>query len=63
MKKYILPVLIAIACFGLQQVKADMYSFNLTGANFGGFTGPYATVTVNYDGPHSRHHYISVPDK
>jgi hypothetical protein len=45
--KYITPILIAIACFGLQQVKADMFSFNLTGANFGGFTGPYATVTVN----------------
>ena len=45
--KYILPVLIAIACFGLQQVKADVYSFDLTGANFGGFTGPYATVTVD----------------
>ena len=48
MRKYILPIFITIACFGLQQVKADMYSFNLTGTNFGGFTGPYATVTVTW---------------
>jgi VPDSG-CTERM motif len=47
--KYIAPVLIAIACFGLQQVKANVISFDLTAGNSGlsGFTGPYATVTVN----------------
>jgi VPDSG-CTERM motif len=44
--KYIAAVLIAIAGVGLQQAKADTISFNLTVSNFG-FTGPYASVTVN----------------
>jgi hypothetical protein len=47
--KYIAPVLIAIACFGLQQVKADMFSFNLNVGNsaISGNPGPYAHVVVN----------------
>jgi hypothetical protein len=47
--KYIAAVLIAIAGLGLQQAKADTFSFNLSAGNpaISGFTGPYATVTVN----------------
>jgi hypothetical protein len=47
--KYITPVLIAIACFGLQQVKADTFAFDLTAGNaaISGFPGPYAHVVVN----------------
>jgi hypothetical protein len=44
--KYIAPVLIAIACLGLQQAKADTINFNLTSANIAG-TGPFVSVTVN----------------
>jgi VPDSG-CTERM motif len=47
--KYIAPILIAIACLGLQQVKADMASFDLFSGNPGisGFPGPYAHVVVD----------------
>jgi hypothetical protein len=47
--KYIAPLLIALACVGLQQAKADSISFNLSAGNsaISGYTGPYATVTVN----------------
>jgi hypothetical protein len=47
--KYIAAVLIAIAGLGLQQAKADSFSFNLSAGNpaISGFTGPYAMVTVN----------------
>jgi hypothetical protein len=47
--KYIAAVLIAIAGLGLQQAKADTFSFNLSAGNpaISGFPGPYATVTVN----------------
>jgi hypothetical protein len=47
--KYIMPVLIAVACFGLQQAKADTFSFNLGVGNpaISGYPGPYASVTVN----------------
>ena len=47
--KYIVPVLIAIAGLGLQQVKADTFSANISVGNtaISGFPGPYATVTVN----------------
>ena len=51
--KYLAPILIAVACFGLQQVKADMFSFDLNVGNtpsppgIGSFPGPYAHVVVN----------------
>jgi len=47
--KYIAPVLIAVACFGLQQAKADTTSFDLGLGNaaISGFPGPYAHVEVN----------------
>ena len=47
--KYIAPILIAVACLGLQQVKADTTSFNLSAGNsaISGYTGPYASVLVN----------------
>jgi protein with PEP-CTERM/exosortase system signal len=52
--KYIAPVLIAIACFGLQQAKADVFKFQLSQGNpaltGGGFTGPYANGTVTTNG-------------
>jgi hypothetical protein len=44
--KYIAAVLIAIAGFGLQQAKADVFTSSLNAINFTGFTGPYGTVTV-----------------
>jgi hypothetical protein len=47
--KYIVPVLIAIACLSLQQVKADT-TYTLSQGNTGlnpPFTGPYATATVH----------------
>jgi hypothetical protein len=43
--KYILPVLIAIACFGLQQARAD-FIFTLNTANIA-VPGPYAQVDVH----------------
>ena len=47
--KYIAPVLIAIACLGLQQAKA-VTTYTLTAGNSAltgaGFTGPYGTATV-----------------
>ena len=47
--KYIAALLIAVACVGLQQAKADLISFNLSVGNsaISGYTGPYASVTVN----------------
>jgi VPDSG-CTERM motif len=47
--KYIAALLIAVACIGLQQGKADSISFNLSVGNsaISGYTGPYASVTVN----------------
>jgi hypothetical protein len=47
--KYIATLLIAVACVGLQQAKADSISFNLSVGNsaISGYTGPYASVTVN----------------
>ena len=48
MKKYILPVLIAIACLGLQQARADSISYSLSTGNDPGLgAGPYGTVTIN----------------
>src|SRR5215470_20166877 len=44
--KYIAAVVIAIAGLGLQQAKADSFSFNLTGSNIG-FSGNLISVTVN----------------
>jgi hypothetical protein len=46
--KYIVPVLIAIACLGLQQAKADTtYTLSQGNAAISGFAGPYATATVH----------------
>ena len=47
--KCIAAVLIALVGLGLQQAKADTFSFDLSQGNPGisGFTGPYATVNVN----------------
>src|SRR6266478_6358945 len=47
--KYIAPILIAVACLGLQQVKADTASFDLSTGNsaISGYTGPYASVNIN----------------
>ena len=47
--KYIAPVLIALTCLGLQQAKADTFSFNLSVGNpaVSGYPGPYASVTIN----------------
>jgi protein with PEP-CTERM/exosortase system signal len=47
--KYIVPVLIAIACFGLQQAKADTFNYTLGIGNpaISGYPGPYVSVTVN----------------
>jgi hypothetical protein len=35
--KFVLPILIALACLGLQQAKADTSTFFLTSSNIGGF--------------------------
>jgi hypothetical protein len=50
--KYIAAVLIAIAGLGLQQAKADTFSFNLSAGNpaISGFPGPYASVLVTTTG-------------
>ena len=47
--KYIAAVLIAIAGLGLQQAKADIYSFDLATGNaaISGFPGPYANVSID----------------
>ncbi len=47
--RYIPALLIAVACVGLQQAKADSISFNLSVGNsaISGHTGSYASVTVN----------------
>ena len=47
--KYIVPVLIALVGLGLQQAKADTFSFNISVGNpaVSGYPGPYASVTVN----------------
>jgi hypothetical protein len=48
MKKYILPVLIAIACLGLQQARADFIDYSLSTGNDPGLgTGPFGTVDIN----------------
>jgi hypothetical protein len=49
--KYIAPVLIAIACLGLQQAKAITYTLSAgnTALTSAGFTGPYGTATVTLD--------------
>ena len=47
--KYIAAGLVAIAGLGLQQAKADTFSFNLSVGNpaISAYPGPYASVTVN----------------
>jgi len=47
--EYIAALLIAVACVGLQQAKADTFTFNLSQGNptISGYTGSYATATVN----------------
>jgi hypothetical protein len=46
--KYIAPVLIAIACLGLQQAKADVFTSSLNVGNSGisSFSGPFGTVSI-----------------
>jgi hypothetical protein len=46
--KYVAAVLIALAGLGLQQAKADTFSFNISVPNaaISGYPGPYASVTV-----------------
>ena len=47
--RYIAALLIAVASVGLQQAKADTFSFNLGVGNpaISGYPGPYVSVTVN----------------
>jgi hypothetical protein len=47
--RYIATLLIALASVGLQQAKADTFSFNLGVGNsaISGYPGPYVSVTVN----------------
>ena len=50
--KYLAPILIAVACLGLQQAKADQVNYTLTTANDSGLgTGPFGTVNVNLTVP------------
>jgi len=46
--KYIAALLIAVACVGLQQAKADLVTYTVTQGNpaISGYTGPYGTVAV-----------------
>src|SRR5882724_4078232 len=48
--KYIAPMLIALVGLGLQQVKADTSSFNLSAGNtsISSYPGPYASVLVTW---------------
>ena len=49
--KYIAPILIAVACLGLQQAKADSVTYMLTNGNSPSLgTGPFGTVTVSLTG-------------
>jgi len=46
--KYIAPILIAVACLGLQQAKADTITYNLTVANTSTLgAGPFGSVLVD----------------
>jgi hypothetical protein len=47
--KYIAALLIAVACVGLQQAKADLVTYTLTQGNtaISGYTAPYAHVVVD----------------
>ncbi len=46
--KYIAPILIAVACLGLQHAKADMQPYTLVTANDSGLgAGPFGTALVN----------------
>ncbi len=47
--KYIAALLIAVACVGLQQAKADLVTYYISQGNpaISGYTGPYGTVAVN----------------
>ncbi len=48
--KYIAPVLIALACFGLQQAKATTtYTLSNPNGAIAAFPAPYGSVTVNLD--------------
>ena len=59
--KYIAAGLVAIAGFGLQQAKADTFSFNLSVGNpaISGYPGPYVSVNVNRT--NSTHATITSP--
>jgi hypothetical protein len=61
--KYIAPVLIAVACFGLQQAKADAINFDLGTGNsaISGFPGPYVHVVVDRtDATHAAIQFFSL---
>ena len=46
--KYIAPILIAVACLGFQQAKADQVNYTLTTANTAALgAGPFGNVNVN----------------
>ena len=47
--KYFSPILIAVACLGLQQARADFIDYSLNTGNGAGAigTGPYGTVDIN----------------
>ena len=48
--KYIVPVLIAIACFGFQQAKATtIYDLTQGNSAISGYPAPYGSVSVNLD--------------
>ena len=49
--KYIAPVLIAIACFGLQQAKAvTVYSISVGNSAISGYPPPYGSASVTLNG-------------
>jgi VPDSG-CTERM motif len=49
--KYVAPILIAVACLGLQHAKADTFSYTLTTGNTPSLgAGPFGTVLVNRTG-------------
>ena len=47
--KYVAALLLAVACVGLQQAKADFVTYDLSQGNpaIFGYTGAYAMVTFN----------------
>ena len=59
--KYIAPILIAVACLGFQQAKADTKTIPLPTSNSPGTlgAGPFGNVTVNLNARRNTgHHHI-----